>query len=266
MGSKKHLIRIAGTVGLCLSAAAFAGLPWADASSHSAGAAARAAAKSHKACPAKDTAEVRFDTDDTPACVRLRVGSQGQRGRTGHRGRTGKTGRVGVTGAIGPIGPVGAIGPTGPVGAVGAVGATGPTGPSGAFVTGASGIPVGSDPGGHTVVVLGSRVGPLSFPTGPATGTELTPSVARCPTSGPDQQAFDGGLTITTSNAGDVVAVESAYPGLYVSQTEVDPLPLGSAVGGVSQEPANAYEAVAVIGTISSGDTITVQSYVVCGP
>jgi hypothetical protein len=118
-------------------------------------------------------------------------------------------------------------------------------------------------------------VGPLSFPTGPATGIELTPSVARCPTSGPDQEAFDGGATVVTmdpsntqdpTDTSDVVGLESSYPGLYVSQTEVDPLPLGTAPGTVSQEPANAYEVQAVIQNMTSGDTLTVQSYVVCGP
>jgi hypothetical protein len=263
MSSKRYLIRVAGIVGACLAAAAFAGLPWADASSHP-GRAAKAR------CSGKDHRSVEFDGDDTPACVKLRVGKQGRRGRTGHRGHIGRTGRTGPVGIGGPVGPTGLTGPTGPTGAIGAIGAIGAvwaTGPSGAFVQASGSTPAGSDPGGHTVVVLGTTVGPLPFPQGPGTGTELTPSVARCPTSGPDQEAFDGGVTITPSDTtNDVVGIESAFPGLYVNQTEVDPLPLGSSPGGVSLEPANAYEAVAVIGNVTSRSTVTIQTYVVCGP
>jgi hypothetical protein len=268
MSSKRHLIRVAGIVGACSVAAALTGLPWADASSHAGRGAVTGAAAAR--CSAKGDRKIQFDGDDTPACVKLRVGKRGRRGRTGARGHIGHIGKTGVAGGQGPVGPTGLIGPTGPTGAtgaVGAVGATGATGPSGAFVQASGSTPAGSDPGGHTVVVLGTTVGPLTFPQGPGTGTELTPSVARCPTSGPDQRAFDGGATITPSDtANDVVGIESAFPGLYVNQTEVDPLPLGSSPGGVSLEPANAYEVQAVIGTVTSRSTVTVQSYVVCGP
>jgi hypothetical protein len=263
MSSKRYLLRVAGIVGACLAAAAFAGLPWADANSHP-------AAATKVRCSGKDHRSVIFDPDDTPACVKLRVGKQGRRGRTGARGHVGHIGKTGAVGIGGPVGPTGLIGPTGPTGAVGAVGgigATGATGPSGAFVQASGNVPAGSDPGGHTVVVLGTSIGPLSFPQGPGTGTELTPSVARCPTSGPDQQALDGGATITPSDTtNDVVGIESAFPGLYVGQTQVDPLPIGGSPGGVSQEPANAYEVVAVIGSVTSNSTVTVRSYVVCGP
>jgi hypothetical protein len=114
--------------------------------------------------------------------------------------------------------------------------------------------------------VLGSKIGPIPFPSGPATGTELTPSVARCPVSGPDRVAYDGGASVLTSNPGDVVGLESSFPGLYAGPTEVDPLPLGSAPGAVSSQAANAYEVQAVITHMNSGDNVTVQSYVVCGP
>ena len=96
---------------------------------------------------------------------------------------------------------------------------------------------------------------------------KLNPSVAECPTSGPDQQAFDGGAIITPSDTtNDVVGIEDAFPGHYVNQTEVDPLPLPTPTpGGVSLEPADAYEVQAVIESVSSGSLITVQSYVEWG-
>ncbi len=162
------------------------------------------------------------------------------------------------------------MGPTGLQGARGAQGdpgKMGDTGPVGVFFS-----PGGFAQGGHTIVVLGTPIGPVQFPNGPATGTELTPSVARCPNSGVDRQAFDGGATITTltsggqPSTGDVVGLESSFPGLYVSQTEVDPLPIGAKPGAASIQAANAYEALAVISDMQSGDNVTVQSYVVCGP
>src|SRR5580692_9646256 len=125
MLSKKHLIRIALSASACLAAVAFTGLPWADASSHSPGDTALAAASHHKVCPGKNRVEIRYDLDDTPACVTRLVGKQGFRGHTGHRGKTGKTG---------------------------------PTGASGAFVTGSTGVSGGPDAGDNTVVVLGSKV------------------------------------------------------------------------------------------------------------
>jgi hypothetical protein len=122
------------------------------------------------------------------------------------------------------------------------------------------------------VLVLGAKIGPITIQNGPATGTELTPSVARCPTSGPDQEAYDGGVTVITKNpsapgpTGDVVGLESSFPGLYAGPTEVDPLPLGAAPGAVSSMSGNAYEAQAVVTNMHSLDQVTVQAYVVCGP
>jgi hypothetical protein len=142
-------------------------------------------------------------------------------------------------------------------GVQGVQGVNGVQGPPGAFV---------ANPSGHTIIVLGSKIGPIAFPSGPGTGTELTPSVARCPTAGPDQEAYDGGSIINTTSANDVVGLESSFPGLYAGQTEVDPLPLGATPGAVSLQPANAYEVQAVVTQMQSGDNVTVQSYVVCGP
>lgn len=252
MGSQR-LIRVAACVGACLCGTAFAGLPWADATSHPV-----IVKKStpHRLC-------VRYDIDDRPGCLGL--GRRGQTGPRGLRGRIGARGATGATGAVGPVGAVGAVGPTGPQGAQGIQGIQGIQGPPGAFVS-----PGGSDAGGNTVIRLGSRIGPIPSP---ATGTELTPSVARCPISGPDQEAYDGGAVITTANpaspgtpTNDVVGLESSFPGLYAGATEVDPLPLGAHPGDVSVEPANAYEAQAVVTSVANGDNVTVQAYVVCGP
>lgn len=214
---------------------------------------------------------VRYDADDTPYCF-----SYGPRGKKGPQGRVGVRGPVGLIGPVGIKGIQGVVGQRGPQGIVGVTGPIGPTGPDGAFVSPKGSDPGGSDPGGNTILVLGSKIGPIPFPTGPATGTELTPSVARCPTSGPDQEAYDGGATIITTNpnntqspappTNDVVGLESSFPGLYAGPTEVDPLPLGGAPGGLSQQSANAYEAQAVVTEMHSNDNLTVQAYVVCGP
>jgi len=55
-------------------------------------------------------------------------------------------------------------------------------------------------------------------------------------------------------------------PGNYVGQTEVAPLPAGSTPGQASTQPADAYEAIAIITKLSNGDNVTLQAYAVCGP
>jgi Collagen triple helix repeat (20 copies) len=248
----KRLIRITLLTLACLVATGFAA--WASVGSFGGKGPYK---KNGKLC-------VRYDQDDNPFCF-----SYGPRGKKGPRGRVGAQGPVGLVGSVGIKGIVGAVGPQGAQGIQGVIGPTGPVGPNGAFVA-------GTDHPNNTELVLGSKIGPIPFPTGPATGTELTPSVARCPSSGPDQEAYDGGATIITTNpnntqspvppTNDVVGLESSFPGLYAGPTEVDPLPLGSTPGGLSEMSANAYEAQAVVTDMHSNDNLTVQAYVICGP
>jgi hypothetical protein len=232
--------------------AAFAGLSLAQAGS--------SVPKASAASPSKRLC-LRYDTDDTPQCLTAR----GPRGRRGRRGLTGRRGPLGPAGPVGATGPVGAVGLQGATGAQGIQGIQGKTGVVGVFAPG------GYEPGGSIETVIGTQI-TASFPSGPATGTELPPSVARCPSSGVDREAYDGGAIITTKNqmnqpsTGDVVGLESSFPGLYVSQTEVDPLPIGAQPGAVYIQGANAYEAQAVISEMQSGDSVTVQAYVICGP
>jgi hypothetical protein len=250
----RHILRLAALAGAGLTAAAFAGLSLADARPQ----ASAATAANRPLC-------VRFDTDDPQLqCIKPAPrGRRGLRGAVGRRGPTGPVGPVGLTGPVGVVGPLGPIGPQGFQGKRGILGLKGIQGPPGAFVN-----PGGTDPGGSTVIVVGTKIGPIVFQNNaPGTGTELIPSVARCPTAGPDQEAFDGGAIITTSSTKDVVGLESSFPGLYAGQTEVDPLPLGGATpGAVSAQPANAYEAQAVVTEVQAGDNVIVQAYVVCGP
>jgi len=248
-----RLIRIATLAAASLIVAAVAGLSWAQARSTS-------KAPAGRQC-------LRYDTDDTPQCL-TRFGPRGGAGERGDTGRQGPRGAVGLLGLIGPLGPLGAQGPTGAQGIQGIQGIQGVQGGPGVFLS-----PGGFDPNGQIETVIGTQI-QAAFPSGPATGTELPPSVARCPNSGIDRQAFDGGAIITTSdpnNPGqptndDVVGLESSFPGLYVSQTEVDPLPIGAKAGARSIQAANAYEALAVVSSMHSGDNVTVQAYVLCGP
>jgi hypothetical protein len=46
----------------------------------------------------------------------------------------------------------------------------------------------------------------------------------------------------------------------------VNVLPTNSTPGTVSSLPANAYQGQAVVTELAGGDTVTMQSYVVCGP
>jgi len=249
--SSNRLIRIATLASACLAVAAFAGLSLAQAGS---------AHKAHGASSSGVRCGIRYDTDDTPGCL-----PSGPRGRHGLRGPTGRRGPQGVVGPVGATGPVGAVGLQGATGPQGIQGIQGMTGGVGVFAPG------GFQPGGSIETVIGTQI-TASFPSGPATGTELPPSVARCPSAGVDREAYDGGAIITTKNqsnqpsTGDVVGLESSFPGLYVSQTEVDPLPIGAQPGAVYIQGANAYEAQAVISEMQSGHNVTVQAYVICGP
>lgn len=210
---------------------------------------------------------VRYDADDPAECIPF-----GPRGQRGPRGRVGARGLLGLVGPVGIQGPVGAAGPRGAQGIQGVTGPTGPTGPDGAFVLPSGSDPGGAHPGANTIVVLGSRIGPFLVSQGPGKGTILTPSVAQCPPAGPDTEAYDGGAIITTADpsnrptTNDVVGLASSFTGVDNGPAEVDPLPAGAAPGAVSTEPANAYEAQAVITDVQTNHTVTVQSYVVCGP
>jgi hypothetical protein len=235
----KHLIRAVVVGGACLAATAVSGLPFADASSPTH---AIEVGKSRLQC-------VHFDVDDQPVCGILRRGPRGARGLKGN------------TGSVGPIGLPGATGPQGPQGATGPVGATGPQGiqgPQGA--QGVQGAP------GHTVVVAGTQV----TQPGPAPeGTQIPATVARC-TVPADPEAYGGGVQIQkngTESSGDVVTLAQHFLGTYNSGTGfVDALPAGTTPGTVSTQAANAYEGQAVVTQLAPSDSVTVQSYVVCGP
>ena len=165
------------------------------------------------------------------------------RGPAGLPGARGKAGKNGARGARGATGATGAQGPQG------VPGQTGPQGIQGAP--------------GPTVEVTGAKVGPIISNNGvPGQGTELTASVAKCPI-GPDPEAYGGGAVITksgTNSTSDVVTLETGLLGTYVSPTQVSPAS-GSAVGSVSSQPSNAYEAIAVVTQLNSGDSVTVQWY-----
>ncbi|MGH2914886.1 MAG: hypothetical protein ACRDMX_07850 [Solirubrobacteraceae bacterium] len=258
----RKLIRIGAPLAACLAAAAaFAGFALAAAGTHAVAVKTKAV-RHGLLC-------VRYDTDDQPKCLRDgprgRSGPRGRTGPRGYRGHRGPTGATGATGAVGATGPIGAVGATGAQGSQGARGIQGIQGIQGAPGTFAIG---GAAPGGKEVEVLGTKVQPITFTssTAPGTGTELPPSAARCPVFGPDQEAYDGGLIVSTTTTNDVVGIESAFPGLYQGSNEVDPLPKGSPPGAISAEPANGYEAQPVVFEMQAGDSVSYQAYVVCGP
>jgi Collagen triple helix repeat (20 copies) len=243
----RYLARFAAVGGACLAATALTGLPWANATPR-----ARVADNGASTSEASAVRCVRFDSAEGPVCGVMLRGPRGQRGFTG------KTGAVGRTGLQGPVGPVGPQGAQGLVGAVGAVGAVGPTGPQG--IQGIQGAP------GHTVVVAGSLV-TLGGPQNE--GTVLNPTVAVCPAN-VTPEAYGGGVQIVksgTESTGDVVTIEEHILGTANPDgSNFTVLPPGSVAGTVSAIAANAYEARGVVTQLSPNDTVTVQSYVVCGP
>ena len=241
----KYLAYVAAVAGACLPVVALVGLPWAQARPTARVADTGAGEKRLLQC-------VTFDSGDPQVCgVRVR----GARGARGRRGPTG------------PVGPVGPIGPAGPQGIQGPVGPVGPQGIQG--IQGMQGAP------GHTVVVAGTVVTESPSTVPDPQGMLLNPTIAQCPTTGQfhyDQEAYGGGVQIQKSGAesgGDVVTVAQHFLGTYDNSGPspvVDPLPAGTTPGTVSTQAADSYEAQAVVTELAAGDSVTVQSFVVCGP
>jgi len=195
---------------------------------------------------------IRFDIDDQPVCGVL--GKTGPKGPAGPRGRTGARGPRGYRGfpgAVGPAGATGATGATGTTGVPGPTGATGAVGPQGA--QGIAGLPNGTE-------VIDGNSAPFSYSGGPSPIGDTTTSVADCPVTGTDVEAYGGGGEITANdqNAKDVVELQSSFPGT-ANGGSVTP------VTG-ADSPANAWQATAIISSLASGDNGTVQAYVICGP
>jgi hypothetical protein len=145
----------------------------------------------------------------------------------------------------GPSGTKGKKGKTGPRGSAGPRGLTGPTGPTG---------PANTEVVDGPVVTLSG-----SEPTG-STAT----STAGCDhaVSGTNHEAYGGGLVITptpSTTVQDVVPIQSSYPGQ--GSTGSSP-----AVPAASGAGADAWTGIAVISRMFTGDSATVQAYVICGP
>jgi len=125
---------------------------------------------------------------------------------------------------------------------IGPAGPPGPTGPA------------------NTEVVQG--------PTATLSGNEPTGSIAISTAgcdhaiNGANREAYGGGVVIVThptTGVPDIVATESSYPGVGVTGQVAATAPAAGA-------GANAYTAVAAISRMFSGDSATVQAYVICGP
>jgi len=244
----KYLIRAVALGAACLAITALTGLPWADASAPRStdGEGFARAADTETNNPLLNC--VQFDLGDQKVCG---IALRGPRGRTGPKG---KTGPIGLVGPQGPVGPQGVQGPQGPQGVVGPVGPVGPQGIQGAP--------------GHTVVVAGNLV---TLPGYQPEGTQLAPSTAVC-TVPADPEAYGGGIQINptgTESTSDVVTIQQQTLGTWDSgKSTFTPLPgpLGTPASTQSQTAANAFQANAVVTVLNPNDTVTAQSYVICGP
>ena len=113
------------------------------------------------------------------------------------------------------------------------------------------------------MVIQGNQRTFTQSPSAPsATGSDLY-SIASCPSSG-NTEAYGGGGVITRSNQRDLIMLESSYPGQFNGTGEVTPFVASSSPS--QGLPDNAYEAKALIANLPSGDTFTLQAYVICGP
>jgi hypothetical protein len=239
----KNLTRVSAVIAACAVVTALTGLPWADASPR-----ATVADAGGKGEAPKVTC-VRFDNGEGPVCGVMLRGPRGQRGFTGKQGKTGAIGLQGPVGAQGVQGIQGIQGVQGPKGAVGSTGATG-----------LQGAP------GHTVVVAGSQV-TLNGPQNE--GQVLNPSVAVCPATG-TPEAYGGGVQISkngTESTSDVVTIEDHLLGTANQDgSSFTVIPPGTTADTQSSTAANAYEGRAVVTVLNPGDSVTVQTYAVCGP
>ena len=132
--------------------------------------------------------------------------------------------------------------------------------------------------GERSVLLVGPR-GPAG-PTGPANTEEVTgpavtlsgaqptgsiaTSTAGCDhaVNGSNREAYGGGVAVVThptTSVPDILTVESSYPGVGVTG-RAPAVPPAAGVG------ANAYTGTVAISRMFTGDTATVQAYVICGP
>jgi hypothetical protein len=132
--------------------------------------------------------------------------------------------------------------------------------------------------GERSVLLQGPR-GPAG-PTGPANTEEvqgpavtlngaqptgsIATSTAGCDhaVNGANREAYGGGVSVVThptTATPDILAVESSYPGVGVTG-QTPAVPPAAGLG------ADAYTATVAISRMFTGDTATVQAYVICGP
>jgi hypothetical protein len=144
----------------------------------------------------------------------------------------------------GPQGPKGKKGPAGRsvVGATGATGVAGPTGPANTEVVPGPAVNLsGAEPTGSTAV-----------------------STAGCDhaVNGANHEAYGGGVIVTPHQGQpvpDIIPIQASYPGDGVTGTSQASAPASGA-------GANAWTGIAVISRMFTGDSATVQAYVICGP
>jgi hypothetical protein len=126
--------------------------------------------------------------------------------------------------------------------APGPVGPAGPTGPANTEVV-----------QGPSVTLVGSA------PSG-----SIATSTAGCDKAlnGANREAYGGGVSVVphpTTATPDILSIESSYPGDGVTGQSAASLPAAGTA-------ADAYTGTVAISRMFSGDTATVQAYVICGP
>jgi hypothetical protein len=183
-----------------------------------------------QACVGKAGGAVRF-VNPNHKCAKaessLLLNQKGQKGPAGKKGKNGKTGAIGLKGSTGPTGPIGVTGPTGPA---------------------------------NTEVVDG----PVITLSGSELSGSTVISTAGCDdaVNGVNREAYGGGVNVVThpsTSVSDIVAVQASYPG----EGSTGPSLATSAAQGA---PADAWTGVVVSSRMFSGDSATVQAYVICGP
>jgi len=120
--------------------------------------------------------------------------------------------------------------------------------------------PAGPTGPANTEVVAG----PAVTLVGTAPSGSIATSTAGCDkaVNGANREAYGGGVSVVphpTTATPDILAVQSSYPGDGVTGQTPASVPAAGAA-------ADAYTATVAISRMFSGDTATVQAYVICGP
>ncbi|HVC13659.1 MAG TPA: hypothetical protein VND62_02240 [Acidimicrobiales bacterium] len=198
------------------------------------------------------------------ALVRAPAPSHGLVGPAGPQGAQGTQGPQGVQGLVGPQGPAGPSGPEGATGPAGPAGARGPAGKAGApgtiaasTVVDASTLKTGADP------VTGTT---LSAVTSCPSGQVVLGGGGRVNATEPKKSSSATAASSSATAAGTTSSGGSTRRGSGSTGTGAGAAKQGTVALESSYPVTNGWRSIAVVSsTLTGGEVMTLQPYVLCG-